>query len=213
MFVYVLLKFDWLIFFFLEIPARKLKILDFLSLIFFSAVFQMSRLRMFGFKIRRNFLPVQKFRMNGKRPFTFHTVFYCLNILKLSCKPLAFTSYKTFLKETLELVSLPPASFSGYSLCYILLLDQISLPVCLYLLRYWAIRVFQLFPNQVLTSWTLELTLFFLSSCFFISTVLGLLFIVTSEALSEPNQTSKMKFFTKIYNDFQPLTIFPKKLF
>ena len=43
--VYVLLKFDWLIIFFLVNPPRKLKILNF------------SRLHMFSSKIRRSFLP------------------------------------------------------------------------------------------------------------------------------------------------------------
>ena len=38
------------------------------------------------------------------------------------------------------------------SSCYILLTDQILLPGSLYFLRYWAICVFQLFVNQVVTS-------------------------------------------------------------
>ena len=46
-------------------------------------------------------------------------------------------------------------------LMFILLTDQIALPGCLYLLRYWAICVFQLFANQVVTSWILKLTLSF----------------------------------------------------
>ena len=45
--------------------------------------------------------------------------------------------------------------------CYILSTDQISMPGCLYFLRYWAICVLQLFVNQVVTSWTLKLTLSF----------------------------------------------------
>ena len=44
------------------------------------------------------------------------------------------------------------------SSCYILLTDQISLPDCLYFLRYWAICVLQLFVNQVVMSWILKLT-------------------------------------------------------
>ena len=51
--------------------------------------------------------------------------------------------------------------------CYILLTDQISLPGCLYFLRYWAICVLQLFVNQVMTSWILKLTWSFQSSHFF----------------------------------------------
>ena len=38
------------------------------------------------------------------------------------------------------------------SSCYILLTDQISLPGCLYFLRYRGICVLQLFVNQVVTS-------------------------------------------------------------
>ena len=37
--------------------------------------------------------------------------------------------------------------------CYILLTDLILLPGCLYLMRYWAICVLQLFAIQVVTSW------------------------------------------------------------
>ena len=47
------------------------------------------------------------------------------------------------------------------SLCYILLTDQISLPGCLYFLRYWVICVLQLFVIQVVTSWISKLTLSF----------------------------------------------------
>ena len=46
-------------------------------------------------------------------------------------------------------------------LCYNLLTDQVSLPNCLYFLRYWAICVLELFGNQVLTSEVLKLTLSF----------------------------------------------------
>ena len=48
--------------------------------------------------------------------------------------------------------------------------NQISLSDCLYFLRYWAICILQLFINQVITSWILELTLSFQSSCFFYMT-------------------------------------------
>ena len=44
---------------------------------------------------------------------------------------------------------------------YILLTEQISLPGCLYFLRYWAICVLQFFVNQVVTSWILKLALSF----------------------------------------------------
>ena len=36
--------------------------------------------------------------------------------------------------------------------CYILLTNQISLPNCLYYLRYWSVCVLQLFVNLVVTS-------------------------------------------------------------
>ena len=42
-----------------------------------------------------------------------------------------------------------------------LLTDQISLPGCLYFLRYWAICVLQLIINQVVTPKILKLTLSF----------------------------------------------------
>ena len=45
--------------------------------------------------------------------------------------------------------------------CYILLTDQISLPDCLYFLRYWSICVVQLFVNQFMTSQILKLILSF----------------------------------------------------
>ena len=47
------------------------------------------------------------------------------NILKLSCRPLAFTSYKAFLKNKKRSRSSLPTSF-----CYILLTGQISLSGC-----------------------------------------------------------------------------------
>ena len=36
--------------------------------------------------------------------------------------------------------------------CYALLTDQISLPDCLYFLRYWSICVLELFVNEVVMS-------------------------------------------------------------
>ena len=49
-----------------------------------------------------------------------------------------------------------------YFSCYALLTDQISLPDCLYCLRYWYICVLQLFINQVVTSQSFEVNLIFL---------------------------------------------------
>ena len=68
----------------------------------------------------------------------FHTVFFNLwqlkdhrNILNLSCRPFAFTSYKTFLKNKKWSGTSLPASFSAWFLKkhfpgYFLLPDQIS---------------------------------------------------------------------------------------
>ena len=69
------------------------------------------------------------------------------NILKLSCRPLTYTSYKAFLKSKKSSRTSLPATFSAWFLnkkyfsCYILLPDQISLSNCLYLVRYWVICV------------------------------------------------------------------------
>ena len=52
------------------------------------------------------------------------------------------------------------------SSCYILLTDQISLRDRIYVSRYWAIYVLQLFVNQAVTSENLKLTLSFLPSRF-----------------------------------------------
>ena len=54
------------------------------------------------------------------------------------------------------------------STCYILLTDQISLPGCLYLLRYWTICVLQLFVSQVVTAWIFKFNLIFLIEPFFL---------------------------------------------
>ena len=62
-------------------------------------------------------------------------------ILKLSCRPLDFTTYKAFLRRErgLELVSLPHflRNFEKkYFSSYILLTYQVSLSCCLYFVRY-----------------------------------------------------------------------------
>ena len=54
-----------------------------------------------------------------------------------------------------------------YFSCYILLIDQISLPRFLQLLKYWPMCVLQLFVNQVVTSKIWKLSLYFLSSRLF----------------------------------------------
>ena len=64
------------------------------------------------------------------------------NTLKLSCRPLAFTSSKAFLKNKKRSGTSLPASFFAWFLkknksCYILLPDQISWSGCLYLWDIW----------------------------------------------------------------------------
>ena len=61
-----------------------------------------------------------------------------------------------FLDKGLGIVS--PAQ-QKCSSCYILLTAQISLPGCLYFLRYWVVCVPQLFVSEVVTSWILKLIL------------------------------------------------------
>ena len=41
--------------------------------------------------------------------------------------------------------------------CYILPTDQLSLPHCLYFLRYWSIYVLKLFTKQIVTPYILRL--------------------------------------------------------
>ena len=60
-----------------------------------------------------------------------------------------------FFKKGLGIVSPPHFCMIFQEKCfssYILLTEQISLPDCLYLLRYWSICVLQLLVNQVLAS-------------------------------------------------------------
>ena len=69
-----------------------------------------------------------------------------------------------FLEKGMRIVSPPHFAYDfqeKYFSCYILLTDQISLPTCLYFLRYWSIYVLQLFVNQVVTSRILKLSLSF----------------------------------------------------
>ena len=78
-----------------------------------------------------------------------------IEMLKLSYRPLAFTSCKAFLKEVWKLSPclIICMVFEGkYFFCYVLLTDQISLSGCFYFMRYWAICVLHLFVNQVVTS-------------------------------------------------------------
>ena len=68
------------------------------------------------------------------------------------------------MSRPLELVSLPrfPHNFwKKYFCCYTLLTDEMLLSGYLYFMRYWAIYVLQLFVNQVVKSWILNLTLNF----------------------------------------------------
>ena len=63
--------------------------------------------------------------------------------------------------ETVSLPHFPYNFWKKYFLCYVLLIDKISLSGCLYCVRYWTICVLQLFVEQVVTSWILNLTLSF----------------------------------------------------
>ena len=96
---------------------------------------------------------------------TFYAVcFYCMlkwqyrTILKLSCWPLAFTSFIAFSKNRKRSKTSLYGSFSAwffeenYFSCYTWLTDQISSSGCLYFVRYWEICVLQLFVNQAVTS-------------------------------------------------------------
>ena len=72
-------------------------------------------------------------------------------ILTLRCRSLAFTSYKTLLKIKKKSGTGLLASFSVWFLMknsYVLLIDQISLPDCLYFLICWAICVILYFPDR-----------------------------------------------------------------
>ena len=70
-------------------------------------------------------------------------------ILKLSWKPLAFTSYKAFLKKQKEVWNQAPypifRMIFEYVSCYIVLSDQNSLSGCLYFVIQWEICVLNLF--------------------------------------------------------------------
>ena len=77
------------------------------------------------------------------------------NVLELSCKPLAYTSYKAFLKNKKRSGTNLPASFSAWFL---------EKNISLAFFRYWARFVLQLFVNQVVTSWILKLTFLTFSS-------------------------------------------------
>ena len=66
-----------------------------------------------------------------------------------------------FLEKGLGIVSPPHSRIIFQEKClssYILLTYQISLPDCVYFLRYWPVCVLQLFVNLVVTSQILKLT-------------------------------------------------------
>ena len=101
---------------------------------------------------------------------------FVLEIFKFLSRFFGYKLYKTldywsgdmlnlnFPKKGLGLVSPPHLRMifqENYFSCYILLTDQISLPHCLYSLRYWAIYVLQLFVSQLMTSQILNLILSF----------------------------------------------------
>ena len=71
----------------------------------------------------------------------------CQNILKLRCLPLAFILNKSFYRKQKEVWNQSPHLIfpmifgEKYLSRFILLTDQISLPDCLYFLRFWLICV------------------------------------------------------------------------
>ena len=106
-----------------------------------------------GETIPRLFPKLSKLSISLDNCLKFYTVcFYCMprwglsKLLKLGCRPLAFTSYNAFLKNKKEFGTSFPASFSAWFWrkhfsCYILLTDQISFSGCLYFVRYCAICI------------------------------------------------------------------------
>ena len=83
-------------------------------------------------------------------------------ILKLSCRPLAITSYKAYLKNKKKSGTSLPVSFSArflkknifFSISY--LTYQIYLSGCLYFLRYWprCVFVYELIGSGFESSWS-----------------------------------------------------------
>ena len=65
-----------------------------------------------------------------------------------------------FLEKGLGIVSLPHLVYDFlrkmFVLLYTLLSDQVSLPDCLYLLKYLSVCILQLFVNQVVTPYILK---------------------------------------------------------
>ena len=94
------------------------------------------------------------------------------NILKLHCWPPAFTLCKIFwkTKRSLEIAYLPHLLHEEkYFPCYILSTNQISLPDCLYFLRYWVICVLQLFVAPVSEVINFEINHSFIKPFFYIT--------------------------------------------
>ena len=77
------------------------------------------------------------------------------NILKLSCRPLAFTLFEAFLKYKKRSGTSHSARIifeEKYFWCYVIQLTKFHRLVCLYFVRYWAKCVLELFVNQIVTS-------------------------------------------------------------
>ena len=69
-----------------------------------------------------------------------------------------------FLDKGLGIVSSAHSVYDFSTKMFLMLysiIDQISLPYCLYFLRYWKICVLELFVIQVVTLWILKLILSF----------------------------------------------------
>ena len=111
-----------------------------------------------------------------KSPKFYTVCLYCMpswRLSKLSCKLLAFTSFKVFLRNKKGSEVSPPASFSAW-----FLKKNIYLVIVYYMtkfyglvaftswVRYWAKCVLQLFICQLMTSKILKLILTFYSSLF-----------------------------------------------
>ena len=108
-----------------------------------------ANLRPFFKKAKLNIFPNQQSEDFIQLVFIEYQVVHYRNILKISCRPLAFTLYKAFLKNK-KMSGTSCLSFcmifeeKCFS-CYILLTDQISFSGCLYFVRYWGIYILQLF--------------------------------------------------------------------
>ena len=84
-------------------------------------------------------------------------------VIETKLQTTCFYLIKSFFKKRKEVWNWSPCLIcfmifeEKYFWCYILLPDQMSMPGCLYFVRYGAICILQLFVNQVVTSKILKL--------------------------------------------------------